>query len=186
VALPHLRQSTIKVMITIGSHGHYEWLVTDEDFDLLQLCPEVVLGKYVAVTSFDSGQFVPTEKEAAAGWRSSEKIAYSPKIEIAGELPRDGWDEWYIFKNPTYLGTSYLHENIFEVQQEPGRLLVFVNYNFAPHLSDMGDFPSMFWQQMERVSPESYLADNYFLSFVSMNKPLFASVHDAVKALAQR
>jgi hypothetical protein len=28
-------------MLTVGSQGHYEWLVTDEQFDLLQLCPEM-------------------------------------------------------------------------------------------------------------------------------------------------
>jgi hypothetical protein len=49
-------------MVTIGSRGPYEWLVTDESFDPLQLCPEIVVGKYVAVTSIDSSEFVPTEK----------------------------------------------------------------------------------------------------------------------------
>jgi hypothetical protein len=39
---------------------------------------------------------------------------------------------------------------------------------------------------MDWVRPESYVADNDYLSFVSMNKALFASVHDAVKALGTR
>jgi hypothetical protein len=173
-------------MLTIGSQGLYEWLVTDENLDLLQLCPEVVLGKYVAVTSIDSGQLVPTEKETAAGWQSRGKIAYSPKIENADELPREGWDEWYIFKNPTDLGTSYLQENIFEVLRGPGHLSVFVNDCFAPHQPEMESLATLFWQQIEWVCPESYVADNDYLSFVSMNKALFASVHDAVKALARR
>lgn len=38
-------------------------------------------------------EFVPTEQETAAGWQSHGKIAYSPKIQHADELPRDGWDE---------------------------------------------------------------------------------------------
>ena len=99
-ALSHGAQSRIDLMLTVGSRGPYEWLVTDENFDLLQLCPEVALGKYVAVTSIDSSEFVPTEKETAAGWQSRGKIAYSPKIQHADELPRDGWDEWYIFNDP--------------------------------------------------------------------------------------
>jgi hypothetical protein len=102
-------------MFTVGSHGSYEWLVTDEDFDLLQLCPEIVLGKYVAVTSIDSGQLLPTDKETAEGWQSWAKIAYSPKIENAQDVPHDGYDEWCIFNTPTDLGTSHLAENIFEV-----------------------------------------------------------------------
>lgn len=170
-------------MLTLGSQGLYEWLVTDEDFDVLQLCPEIVLGKYVAVTSIDSSQFVPTEKEMAAGWKTYGKIAYSPKIQHADDLPREGWDEWYIFNDPTDLGTSYLQENIFEVSRGQGHLSVFVNYCFALHQPEMDSLTTLFWKQMEWIRPESYVADSDYLNFVSMNKAVFASVHDAVKAL---
>jgi hypothetical protein len=36
---------------------------------------------------------------------------------------------------------------------------------------------------MRRIRPESFVADNDYLTFVSLNKALFASVRDAVKAL---
>lgn len=130
-------------MLTVGSQGVYAWLVTDEDFDLLQLCPEVAVGKYVAVTSIDSGQFLPTEKETAAGWQTHGGIAYSPKIQHAEELPREGWDEWYIFENPSDLGRSHLAENIFEVPQEQGHVSVFVNYFFALHRPEMKDLADL-------------------------------------------
>ncbi len=32
-------------MVNFGSHSEYEWLVTDEELDLPQLCPEIVLEK---------------------------------------------------------------------------------------------------------------------------------------------
>ena len=35
-------------MFTSDFSNSYEWLVTDADSDLLELCPEIVLGKYVA------------------------------------------------------------------------------------------------------------------------------------------
>jgi hypothetical protein len=38
---------------------------------------------------------------------------------------------------------------------------------------------------MARIRPESYVADNDYLTFGSVNKTLFASVLDAVKALRQ-
>lgn len=60
---------------------------------------------------------------------------------------------------------------------------MFVNYCFALHRPEMESLVSLFWQQMEWVRPESYVADSDYLSFVSMNKALFATVHDAVKAL---
>jgi hypothetical protein len=172
-------------MLTVGSQCPYEWLVTDDDFDLLKLCPEIILGKYVAITSFDSGEFVPADKETANGWQRSGRIAYSPKIESAKEVPHDGWDEWYIFDTPTNLGTSHLAENIFEVPHEQGHVSVFVNYGFALHSPEEGaGLAELFWPQLGRIRPESYVADNDFLTFVSMNKALFASVHHAVKALA--
>lgn len=170
-------------MLTVGSQGLYEWLVTDQQFDLLQICPEVVLGKYIAITSIDSGPLSPTDEETAAGWESRGKIAYSPEIHNIKSLPRAGWDEWYIFDNPADLGTSHLEENVFEVPQEQGHVSVFVNYCFALHQPEMKDLATLFWQQMSRIRPESYVADNDYLNFVSMNKTLFDSVRDAVKAL---
>ena len=115
-------------MLTFGSHGQYEWLVTDQQFDLLQISPDVVLGKYVAITSFDSGPLVLTEEEKAAGWDSRSKVAYSPKVQNVASLPRAGYDEWYIFDDPIDLGTSHLEENVLEAPHEPGHVSVFVNY----------------------------------------------------------
>jgi len=169
-------------MIAVGSRGVYDWLVTDQQFDLLQVSPEVVLGKYIAITSIDSGALVLGDKEKTVGWASRERIAYSPKIESVEGLPRAGWDEWYIFGSLTNLGTSHLAENIFEVPQEQGHLSVLVNYGFALHRPEMDDLITLFWQQIERLRPESYMADHDYLIFVSLNKTLFARVHDAVKA----
>jgi hypothetical protein len=170
-------------MLTVGSQGVYQWLVTEQEFDLLQLCPEVVLGKYLAITSIDSGPLVPTDKQKAAGWESRGQIAYSPKVETVASLPRDGWEEWYIFGAPTDLGTSHLGENVFEVPQEQGHVSVLVNYCFALDRPELKDLATLFWQQIEWIRPESYVADGDRLNFVSMNKTLFASVHNAVKAL---
>jgi hypothetical protein len=68
-------------MLTLGSQGLYEWFVTDQAFDLLQICPDVVLRKYVAITSFDSGPLALADEERAAGWESRGNIAYSPKVQ---------------------------------------------------------------------------------------------------------
>jgi hypothetical protein len=52
-------------MLTIGSEGVYEWLVTDRQFDLLRICPDVGLEKYIVITSFDSSPLVPTAEAQA-------------------------------------------------------------------------------------------------------------------------
>jgi hypothetical protein len=80
-------------MLRFGSQGLYEWLAIDHpQLDLLQICPEIVLGKYVAITSIDSGVLIPNETEKAAGWESRGNIAYSPKVQAVENLPRAGWD----------------------------------------------------------------------------------------------
>ncbi|HVO81564.1 MAG TPA: hypothetical protein VMT28_12585 [Terriglobales bacterium] len=171
-------------MLRFGSQGLYEWLAIDHpQLDLLQICPEIVLGKYVAITSIDSGVLIPNETEKAAGWESRGNIAYSPKVQAVENLPRAGWDEWYVFANPTDLGTSHLEENIFEVPEEQGQVRVFVNYCFALHIPEMNDLATLFWRQMEWIRPESYLADNDYLTFVSANRTLFAAVRDAANSL---
>ncbi len=168
-------------MLTTGSHGLYEWLVTDQEFDLLQVCPEVVLGKYIAITSIDSGALALSDGQKAAGWETRERIAYSPQIESVEDVPRAGWDEWYIFDKPGDLGTSHLAENIFEVPQGSGNLSVFVNYCFTLHRPDV--HVDLFWPQLLRIQPETYVADSEWLVFVTLNKALFARVRDALSAL---
>lgn len=171
-------------MLIVGSQGVFEWLVTDQECDLLQICPDIVLGKYVAITSFDSSPLVPTEDEKAAGWKSRSNIAYSPKIQDVANVPRGGYDEWYILGNPVDLGTSHLGENVFEVPQEQGQVSVFVNYGFILYSPDHASLAELFWPQMERLRPESYVAIHDYLTFVSANETLFARALDAIKSLS--
>src|ERR1017187_2295846 len=78
--------------LATGSHGAYKWLTTRHELDdILRLCPAVVLGKYLAITSIDSGHLSPSTEEKLAGWESRLGIAYSPLVQSVETLPRDGW-----------------------------------------------------------------------------------------------
>ena len=59
---------------------------------------------------------------------------------------------------------------------------MFANYCFALHRPEMKDLADLFWRQLDWIRPESYVADNDYLTFVSMNESLFTKVHDAMKA----
>lgn len=106
-----------------GSHGVYEWLVTEHKFDdLLRLCPAVVLGKYAAVTSWDSGSLSLNDVEKSAGWESRKGVAYTPRIQSVEALPaRAGYDEWYLFGASVDLG-ELGRGNVFEAQLSPGQV----------------------------------------------------------------
>lgn len=171
--------------VTIGTHGDYEWLVADYGLDdLLRLSPEIVLGKYVAITSIDSGSLNPTEEERAAGWESRGGIAYSPKIAVIETLPHEGWDEWWVFDHLVDLGELASHDtNVFESPITPGTVHAFVNFNFAPHLTD-DVLTDIFWQQLDWIRPQSYIAENdACLTVMSTDKHLFNAAREALSKL---
>jgi len=57
-----------------------------------------------------------------------------------------------------------------------------VNYGFALYPPERASLADLFWPQLARIGPESYVANNDYLTFVSVNKALFASVRNAVNA----
>ena len=132
------KQELEKNGLKSGRHAPYQWLTSTEQYvgTLVEICPEAVLGRYLAVTSTDSGDAWLTDKQRLAGWQLRSGIAYSPLLTTRSELiyQRDGldvpgYDEWYLFetKGPD-LGEP-IKENFFEPinAPRPGHLLVFVN-----------------------------------------------------------
>jgi hypothetical protein len=134
-----------------GSRGRYFWLTSaDHDLDyLLMSCPQIVLARYLAVTSSDSGSLVPNEDEVIAGWESRGGIAYSRKIESVEKLPHDLYDEWYLFESPRDLGNLF-QGNVFETSMQAR---AFVNFGgFSLHSPEMRDLADLFCLQLESNS----------------------------------
>lgn len=166
-----------------GSRGCYFWLTSaDHDLDyLLTSCPQIFLGKYLAVTSFDSGSLVPNEDEVVAGWECRGGIAYSPKIESVEKLPHDLYDEWYLLGVPRDLGNLF-EGNVFETSMQIGQVAAFVNFGgFSLHSHEMKDLADLFWLQLELIRPESFIADGGLLNFVTCDEQLFAAVCAALR-----
>jgi hypothetical protein len=172
-------------LVAAGFQGDYQWLTTEHNLDnLLELCPQAFLGKYVAVTSLDSGALVPTDEQIRDGWQSRDEIAYSPQVQSVMTLRHGecgGFDEWYIFDRPFDMGQKW-RGNVFEAPMQPGQVAVFVNFlGFALHVPVMQDIANLFWKQLDWIRPESYVADgNDYLTFVSRDKALFTEVRKAL------
>jgi len=167
-----------------GSRDGYFWL-TSADYelhDLITFCPQIVVGKYVTITSFDSGSLVPNENEMTAGWQSQGGIAYSPRVESIEQLPHELYDEWYVFKTPQDLGHLY-QGNIFETSMAAGQVAAFVNYGpaFSLPSSNAKDLTDLFWLQLGLIRPESFISDGDLLNFVTSDEQLFDSVRAALK-----
>jgi hypothetical protein len=172
-----------KSAVATGSRGAYLWLTASKQCldSLLGACPQVVLDRYLAVTSLDSGPLMLSEEEIGAGWESRNGIAYSPKIQSVEKLPHEGYDEWYVFKSPAELG-QLVQGNLFEAPFQSGQVASFVNFGgFSLHDPAMQALVDLFWMQLESIHPESFVADGDLLNFVSCDQELFAAVCAALR-----
>lgn len=176
--------------IHFGSSGHFRWVVSDNCLDdILQVCPDVVVGKYVAVTAFDSGPVRNlTEKEREAGWELRNDIAYSPRIRSTDQLFYDScccYNEWYIFNSPADLGRRVPQGfNVFQTPLSQGEIEALVNYQLGLHLPEMEAVAKIFWEQMNRTNPYVYLADcQEWLTIVSSDRILIERCHQALETL---
>jgi hypothetical protein len=143
----NLDMSDADHLLQTGSTNGYQRLVSsDRQLDLLECCPDVVLGKYVAITSFDSGPLGLTEAERSAGWASQGEIAYSPEVRCVNTVPQAYFSELSVFSAPTNLGAlADPNKNIVESEMKQGQVHAFVNFDFGFHDPGYADLSQMFW-----------------------------------------
>jgi hypothetical protein len=173
---------TSKDQITYGSHGVYRWVTSTKDDigKIIRLCPDVWKGRYLAVTSTDSGE-PKWWVEKLKGWEYRGGIGYSPRLQsLEGVLYQTdgpefaGFDEWYLFETKTDLG-EVIKGNPFEEQNlfGLGRIVAFVNFFYSPEQTDNA-LSEMFWNQIDWIKPESYISDgSECVTFVSRNPAAF-------------
>ncbi|MBN2085141.1 MAG: hypothetical protein JW748_07925 [Anaerolineales bacterium] len=153
-----------KIPVITGQRGEFHWIVWDSQFlgELVSAVPGIVAGKFVIVTSFDSGPFIPSDELKNRGWILKSGLAYSPRVTSPDELPSNQFDEWYVFAS----------------RREISPPEVFINYDgfrlryYAADITLHG-YLERFWLQMERLQPESYLAEGESLIFVTRDADLY-------------
>lgn len=175
-----------------GTRDQFHWLLAYDYAlsDILRACPDVVVGKHVAITAFDSGPIRGlSEKDRKAGWELRSEIAYSPQIATVEEFDSfydDSYDEWYVFGSPADLGSRIDQQtrNIFQTPPANGEVVPFVNYHDLGLNSPEHPVASLFWQQMSWINPVVYLSDNQtWLTVVSADATLIESVSQKLAAL---
>jgi hypothetical protein len=149
------------------------------------VCPEIVVGKSVAVVTNDSGPFCPNEGELASGWNSRNEISYSPVIQDVATLPQDGFDEWYVFEKPVELGKLDPRGlNVFDAPLVEGHVHRFVNFSgFRLDSLEFEPIAILFWKQFDWIRPRSYVAEGTSLTIVTEDHDLFGTVRSALSDL---
>jgi hypothetical protein len=162
-----------------GSCSGYFWLSSPGAFlrQVVSAVPELVLGRVVAITSFDSGPLKLTDDEIAAGWSCHDGVAISPPVADVSAVPADQYDEWYIFAD--------------RVPLIP-KLEVFVNYgsfSLAPPsasrlLQDptwdkvalqeservVSEMQARFWAQLTALNPLGFVAEGDYLNLATRSE----------------
>lgn len=134
--------------------------------DLVLCCPELVVGRHIAIASCDSGRYTPTDEEFTAGWSMIDDLAVSPLVNAVSQLPMPGFDEWYVYERP--------------VKVE--RYARFVNYfGFSPlNLDDTQT--EEFWEQVVKLEPLHVLGSGAAgLFLVTRDEALFDAALCRVK-----
>src|ERR1700722_19605216 len=123
--------------------------------------PELVVGRYLVNTSFDSGSLTLSESEREDGWRMVGRLAHSPQIRSTDQIPHDHFDEWLVFDRPV------------EVQE----FETMVNYGgFSPVAFDWDEKRERYWDQVLRLQPLHVIAENDGVYLMSRDKSLIARI----------
>ena len=168
-----------QMSVSTGTHNNYRWLQSTEHGidDVLHLRANIVLERYWAVTSCDSGPLPVSDEQKRIGWKLAGGIAYSPIIHALDMLPIHAlYDEWFVFENAVDLGGVH-RGNVFEGPRTPGSVMGLVNFGFIPlDAVDFQDLVAEFWREIEWVQPEAYIAesDARYLTFITRNSEDFA------------
>jgi hypothetical protein len=166
-----------------GAQGEYRWLETSahEIYDVLQLCPAVAANKNIVITSFDSEPLQPTSEEMQRGWRVSGRSVHIPLGDNISAIPFEVFDEWYIFSGeaPERDYKIFVKHDWFTLG--PAQTLYTRNGNAF----DLKRMQRWFWQEIEQLGPESYLARGNRLKFVTRNAEQFNLVLRGLGSLAK-
>jgi hypothetical protein len=181
--------SDSKNLIT-GIRGDDSWLCSLrlDLHDFLEACPQCFMQKFIAITSWDSGSFVPNETEKSVGWVERNGIAYSPKITSINMLPpHECYDEWYVFTERRDLGRLF-KGNIFEEGVRKDQVAAFVNYSlgFSLATTDNNALRELFWLQYDLIQPYCFIANSDILNVVTRDKQLFKEISGSLRAMLDK
>ena len=129
--------------------------------DLWRKFPELVVGRYLVNTSYDSGFVTLSDLQLAEGWRMVGQLAHSPQIRSADQIPHDQFDEWLVFDQPT----------------EVSEFETMVNWpDFSPIEFGWEEKRDQFWEQVARLHPLHVIAENWKVYLVSRDGGLIKRI----------
>ncbi len=171
-------------MVNSGKQGPYTWYQSKFHYlsTLLDQVPEIVVGKYVGVSAFDGQPMEITKNELRNGWEMQGQLALSPVVRRVTELPHNQLDEWFTFltMEPFTVNERFVRCGGFSLVEPAG------DNPFLPASARQtmgsdtaqGQRQKRFWQQINAVRPESYIAESDKLIVVSRNPEVLEQLEE--------
>ncbi len=153
-----------------GDYHALDWPERPDMFlsDLWTTYPEIILGRYLVNTSFDSGCLTLSNTEIEDGWTMHGRFAHTPRIKSLDKIPHDQFDEWLVFEEPVEVSA-------FETM---------VNYcSFSPIDFDWQEKLEEFWAQVHQIRPLHIIGENDRVFFVSRDAMLIQRIQEAEQAV---
>lgn len=151
----------------LGKNGKWSWISYRGQamWDVISLCPAIVLNRFVAVTAFDGTPLSLSKTELSNGWKYLYEHAISPRIVDPKQLTSEQYDEWYIFPDTPNIKIDQVFINYCGFRLTTGH----VGFN------DLAGIPEepQFWEQLNVVQPHSYIAEGDNFVFVTSDDALF-------------
>jgi hypothetical protein len=126
--------------------------------------PELVVGRYLVNTSYDSGCLTLSDSERQEGWRMVGRLAHSPRIRSTDQIPHDQYDEWLVFANPVQVEE-------FDTMVNSG--------GFTPVEYYLDEKRERFWDQVIRLKPLHVIAENDRVYLLSRDEGLIGRITNA-------
>lgn len=169
----------------LGPWGDYRWAIAEVFPTLVDALVLHHTGARLLVTAFDSGRFVPSAREVAAGWMLLGGVAVSPPLTGNVVVPSAGFDEWYIFDE---LPASAFAPEVF-VNHIPFPL-VWASLSESGHPRDEAqehtDARERLRRQLAALQPATYVARAAYDVVVSRRAELIRDLRGKLESKPQR
>jgi len=174
--------------IHTGSRNGFDWLSLRGRYHVfgsfLKAIPTVVEDQFVAITSFDGGPSYPTDEERGMGWHRKGRVVWTTKITDPTVLSWDNGDEWYIFESPKALPRLKIFVNFIGFGLDDPRLWQDLIPTWDRHQTEGHlKLQEVFWQQISKCNPLSYLAEGDVFNLATRDGALFQEALEWSKCL---
>jgi hypothetical protein len=146
-----------------------------------------VRDRFLVVSALDSGPLQLTKQQIEAGWQRQGRLALSPRILSATEIPFEWFDEWFIFdepRTPVAIEVFVNYGTFSLADPNPTINTMYVGSDNAVRdnlIAAVNPVRERFWAQLEKFNPVSYLANGNCFLFVTRDLDIFDCVAAELK-----